>query len=42
VRRTGTASSEEREELRFRLTIDVHKIGDQWIVTHEYHSIPAI
>jgi ketosteroid isomerase-like protein len=42
VRCAGTASSEEREELRLRLTICLHKIGDQWIVTHEYHSIPAI
>jgi ketosteroid isomerase-like protein len=41
VNHAGTASSEEREELRFRLTIGLHKIGDQWIVTHEYHSIPA-
>ena len=41
VRRAGTAWSKEREELRFRLTIGLHKIGDQWIVTHEYHSIPA-
>jgi ketosteroid isomerase-like protein len=41
VRGAGTASSEEREELRFRLTIGLHKIGDQWIVTHEYHSIPG-
>jgi len=41
VRCPGTASSEEKEELRFRLTIGLHKIGDQWIVTHEYHSLPA-
>ena len=41
VHRARTASSEERELLRFRLTIGLHKIGDQWIVTHEYHSIPA-
>ena len=40
VRCAGTAPNEEREELRFRLTIDLNKIGDQWIVTHEYHSIP--
>jgi len=41
VRGAGAVSSEEREELRVRLTIGLHKIGDQWIVTHEYHSIPA-
>jgi|SRR5215831_6910639 len=41
VRCAGTASSEETEELRVRLTIGLHKIGDQWIVTHQYHSIPA-
>jgi ketosteroid isomerase-like protein len=40
VRPARTASSEEDPEQRFRLTIGLHKIGDQWIVTHEYHSIP--
>jgi ketosteroid isomerase-like protein len=41
VRCPKTGCSEEREELRFRLTIGLHKIGDQWIVTHEYHLVPA-
>jgi hypothetical protein len=41
VRGAGAVSSEESEELWFRLTIGLHKIGDQWIVTREYHSVPA-
>jgi ketosteroid isomerase-like protein len=28
-------------ELDFRLTICLRKIGGQWIVMHEHHSIPA-
>jgi ketosteroid isomerase-like protein len=31
----------ERTELEFRLTIGLRKIGDQWMVLHEHHSIPA-
>lgn len=31
----------ERIELEFRLTIGLRKIGDQWMVLHEHHSIPA-
>ena len=27
--------------LDFRLTVGLRKTGDQWIVTHEHHSIPA-
>ena len=27
--------------LDFRLTVGLRKIGDQWVVTHEHHSIPA-
>jgi ketosteroid isomerase-like protein len=29
-------------ELDFRLTIDLRKIDNQWIVLHEHHSIPAV
>jgi ketosteroid isomerase-like protein len=28
-------------ELIFRLTVGLRKIGHQWIVTHEHHSLPA-
>jgi uncharacterized protein (TIGR02246 family) len=28
-------------DLDFRLTIGLHKIDGQWIVTHEHHSVPA-
>ena len=28
-------------ELDFRLTIGLRKIGNQWTITHEHHSIPA-
>jgi uncharacterized protein (TIGR02246 family) len=27
--------------LDFRLTVGLRKINEQWIVTHEHHSIPA-
>ncbi|HEY4266130.1 MAG TPA: nuclear transport factor 2 family protein [Micropepsaceae bacterium] len=29
-------------DLDFRLTVGLRKIGGQWIVTHEHHSIPAV
>lgn len=28
-------------ELDFRLTMGLRKIGDEWIVEHEHHSVPA-
>jgi uncharacterized protein (TIGR02246 family) len=28
-------------DLDFRLTIGLHKVDGQWIVTHEHHSVPA-
>ena len=28
-------------ELEFRLTMGLRKIGGQWTVMHEHHSIPA-
>jgi ketosteroid isomerase-like protein len=28
-------------DLDFRLTVGLRKSNDQWIVTHEHHSIPA-
>ena len=41
MRCAGTEKNGERIELEFRLTIDLRRIGDQWIVLHEHHSIPA-
>jgi len=37
----GTERNGERIRLEFRLTIGLRKIGGQWIVMHEHHSIPA-
>ncbi len=41
MRCAGTEANGEDIELDFRLTIGLRKIDDQWIVTHEHHSIPA-
>jgi uncharacterized protein (TIGR02246 family) len=41
MRCAGMKANGEREELEFRLTIGLRKIDEQWIVTHEHHSIPA-
>jgi len=41
MRCAGTEKSGERVELDFRLTIGLRKIGQQWMVLHEHHSIPA-
>jgi uncharacterized protein (TIGR02246 family) len=41
MRCAGTEKNVERIELEFRLTIGLRKIGGQWIITHEHHSIPA-
>ena len=27
--------------INFRLTIGLEKINDQWIITHEHHSVPS-
>ena len=37
----GTASSGERSELDFRLTIGFRKLNGSWRVVHEHHSVPA-
>ena len=34
-------TKENESGLDFRLTVGLRKIGGQWIVTHEHHSIPA-
>ncbi len=41
MRCAGTEKNGERIKLDFRLTIGLRKIGGQWIVMHEHHSIPA-
>jgi uncharacterized protein (TIGR02246 family) len=41
MRCAGTEKNRERVELEFRLTIGLRKIGGQWMVLHEHHSIPA-
>jgi ketosteroid isomerase-like protein len=41
MRCAGRETSGQDIELDFHLTIGLRKIGDQWIVVHEHHSIPA-
>jgi uncharacterized protein (TIGR02246 family) len=41
MRCAGTESNGEKTELEFRLTVGLRKIGGQWTVMHEHHSIPA-
>jgi uncharacterized protein (TIGR02246 family) len=41
MRCAGWEATGEKTELRFRLTIGLRKIEDQWVVTHEHHSLPA-
>ena len=41
MRCAGTEANHERIELEFRLTIGLRKIGGQWLIIHEHHSIPA-
>ena len=33
--------TENENGLDFRLTVGLRKIGEEWVVTHEHHSIPA-
>jgi len=35
------SSSTEFVDLDFRLTIGLKKIGDQWTIVHEHHSVPS-
>jgi uncharacterized protein (TIGR02246 family) len=39
MRCAGKSATES--EFDFRLTVGLRKFDDQWIVTHEHHSIPA-
>lgn len=38
---TEPGADGERRGLDFRLTIGLRKIGGQWTITHEHHSVPA-
>ena len=35
------AKGKAPEDLDFRLTIGLRKIGDRWTIVHEHHSVPA-
>jgi len=37
----GYNDSGKREELKFRLTIGMKKIANQWMIAHEHHSLPS-
>jgi len=41
MRCAGTEKSGEKLKLDFRLTIGLRKLGGQWTVVHEHHSVPA-
>jgi uncharacterized protein (TIGR02246 family) len=41
MRCTEPEADGERRGLDFRLTIGLRKIGGQWTITHEHHSVPA-
>lgn len=41
MRCAGTETNGKRIKLGFRLTMGLRKIGGQWTVMHEHHSIPA-
>ena len=38
---SGRDRSGKREQLEFRLTVGLRKIGGAWRVVHEHHSLPA-
>jgi uncharacterized protein (TIGR02246 family) len=41
-RYAGVDRNGKREELEFRLTMCLRKIGGRWRVMHEHHSLPAV
>jgi ketosteroid isomerase-like protein len=41
MRCVGTQQNGSRSDLYFRLTVGLSKIDDEWVITHEHHSIPA-
>ena len=38
----GRDGSGAKEPLDFRLTIGLKKVGDEWEIVHEHHSLPAL
>jgi uncharacterized protein (TIGR02246 family) len=42
MRCAGTEANGVDIDLAFRLTIGLRKVDNQWVVTHEHHSIPAV
>jgi uncharacterized protein (TIGR02246 family) len=42
MRCAGLKANGEPEALNFRLTVGLRKIDDQWTITHEHHSLPAV
>jgi uncharacterized protein (TIGR02246 family) len=41
MRCAGSEPGAEHVDLDFRLTMGLRKIGGQWMIVHEHHSIPA-
>jgi uncharacterized protein (TIGR02246 family) len=41
MRCAETEANGDKTHMDFRLTIGLRKIGSQWTVVHEHHSIPA-
>lgn len=41
MRCAGTEKNGERVELTFRLTVGLRKLGNEWTIVHEHHSVPA-
>jgi uncharacterized protein (TIGR02246 family) len=41
MRCSGAERSGDKVQLEFRLTLGLRKMGNQWTVIHEHHSIPA-
>ncbi|MES2222362.1 MAG: nuclear transport factor 2 family protein [Acidobacteriota bacterium] len=37
----GYIEQGEKTDLNFRLTMGLRKDGDNWVIVHEHHSIPA-
>ena len=37
----GSGAGGQHKGLDFRLTVGLCKISNQWIITHEHHSVPA-
>jgi ketosteroid isomerase-like protein len=44
IMRCGPDSSsnpKDKDGFQFRLTVGLRKVGDQWRILHEHHSVPA-